>query len=482
MPGRPRAGPTHGLATLPTDLPSTGALNPVHCIPCCIEAPPSFEPEARYALGVLLAPLGLAPAWVGRDALAGPAVYYGPAPEGLPETVLALRLAPETPAFFASGATYDPADASTLGDLPILFPRLPTPGRPTVDSADLIASAFFWLSGWQEASTAERDEHGRFPYRASVQAALGCADVPVVDHYREILAEQLDALGVPVRHWSWQGRPWAVALTHDVDLLRKRRLGTLARAVVRRDGRRGAAVRQALTAPNPRRTSLARMAGAERRRGVGATYFFKTAARGPWDVPYSTRSPWLRRFVGRLQAGGFEVGLHPSYFAHDHAGHLAEERDRLEALTGVPPSAVRQHFLRWDAATPRLQQAAGFRLDSTLGFARQPGFRRGTCFPFPLFDLRANAPLGLWELPLTVMDTALFTHLGLAPAAAERRILGLLAACRRVGGVCVLLWHNTLYDEVDFPGQAAVFERTLDRALADGAAVLSLGTALAAIR
>ncbi len=462
--------PLRYLSVSPSPRPLSSALR----IACCVEAPPAFAPKARYALGALLAPLGLGPAWGGRDALADGGLYYGPRPEGLPESVLALKLDPDTAAFFASGEPYRAADARRLGGVPVLFPRAAPRAAP-----DLIASAFFWLSGWQEAATRARDEHGRFPYAASLHAALGCAAVPVVDAHRERLAGQLAALGVPARRWTWQGRPWAVALTHDVDLLRKRRLGTLARAVVRADGRRGAALRQAALAPNPRRASLERMAEAERRRGVGATYFFKTAARGPWDVPYSARSPWLRRFVAGLAADGFEIGLHPSYFGHDHGGHLAEERDRLGALAGAPPVSVRQHFLRWEPVTPRLHEAAGFRLDSTLGFARQPGFRRGTCLPFPLFDLRANAPLGVWELPLAVMDTTLFAHLGLAPEEAGQTLLDLFAACRRVGGVCVVLWHNTLYDELDFPGQADVFERTLDRALEDGAAVLSLRDALA---
>lgn len=423
-----------------------------------------------------------------RDDLAEGDLYYGTQPDGLSDTVLALRLDPDTAAFFASGEPYRATDASAFDwngeSCPVLFPRSPAPDLPAPDlpAADLTASAFFWLAGWQETTTRMRDEHGRFPYHASLQAALDCIDLPVVDLYRERLAERLATRGIPLLKWTWQGRPWAVALTHDVDLLRKRRLGTLARATVRRDGQTGAAIRQAMLDPNPRRRSLEQMAEAERQRGVGATYFFKTAARGAWDVPYSTQSPWLRRFVADLKAGGFEIGLHPSYFGHDHLGHLIEERDRLAALTGTPPVSVRQHFLRFDAVTPRLHEAAGFRIDSSLGFAREPGFRRGTCFPFPLFDVRANAPLDVWELPLTVMDTTLFTHCRLSPAKAERVMAGAFAACARVGGVCVLLWHNTLYDEVDFPGQAAVFERTLDWALAKGAAVLSLREVLASTR
>lgn len=444
-------------------------------IACCVEAPESFRPKASYALTVLLEPLGLTPAWTPREALGG-GVYYGPRPDRQPDGVLALRLDPATAAFFDAGGPYDPAAVAEVewdGEAwPVLFPG--------ERGGDLVASAFFWLSGWQEVTTTARDVHGRFPYAASLQAALGCVGQPLVDVYRSVLAEGLAQRGVPVRRAAhWNGKPWAVALTHDLDLLRKRRLGTLARAVTRRDGRRGEAVRQALTSPNPRLHSLDRIAEAERSRGVGATYFFKTpAARSRWDVPYDF-GPELRRRIAGLEADGFEAGLHPGYFAHDHAALMREERDRLGAVTGAPLVSVRQHFLRYDpVVTPRLQQAAGFRLDSTLGFAGREGFRRGTCFPFRLFDPAANAPLDLWELPLAAMDTTLFTHRRLAPAEAERAILDLFAATRRVGGCCVLLWHNTLYDEVDYPGQAAVFERTLDVALADGAAGLSLRDAL----
>jgi hypothetical protein len=214
------------------------------------------------------------------------------------------------------------------------------------------------------------------------------------------------------------------------------------------------------------------MATVERVRGAGATYFFKTAARGRWDVPYDHDSPYLRALVADLEAT-FEIGLHPSYFGHDHPGHLREERERLAALTTVRPTTVRQHFLRFDpVVTPRLQRAAGFDLDTTLGFSRREGFRRGTCFPFPLFDVPANRPLDLWELPLLVMDTTLFTHRGLKAGGAAAALDGLYEACQRVGGCCVLLWHNTSYDEVDYPGSAEVFEHAIDAAASGGAALL----------
>ncbi len=444
---------------------------------------------ARYALEELLRGLGLAPRWVGADGLGEGGLYCGVRPGAAPGGVLVLPLHPDTAAYFASGAPYDPADVTWLDDdgdrIPFLFPRrragtegtmhrAPTDARP-----DPVASAFFWLSGWQELTTAERDEHGRFPHRVSLQAALGTTDQPTVDLYRARFGAMLAARGVPVRRPDWRGRAWAVCPTHDLDLMRKRRLGTAARALRRTDGRRAQALRQAAFAPDPLHRSVERLAAAERTVGAGATYFVKAGATGGWDVPYRLEAPRLRRTLGRLSADGFELGLHPSYFAHDHLARLCGERDRLAEAVGEQPAAVRQHFLRVDpAATPRLQAEAGFRLDSSLGFARREGFRRGTCHPFRVWDLRAARPLDLWELPLLVMDTTLFTHRGLRPEEAEAAVAGLLGAVRRAGGCGVVLWHNTAYDAVDHPGQGAVFERVLARAAGEGAALLGLGEAL----
>src|SRR5690606_13805122 len=178
--------PTSALSSDLTSLrpcvlrPAVPARRP---IACCVEAPESFRPKARYALATLLEPLGLAPAWTPRGALAD-GLYYGPEPERLPDGARALRLDPAAAGFFGAGGRYDPA---AVGDVawdgqtwPVLFPG--------EGGGDLVASAFFWLSGWQELTTTARDVHGRFPYAASLQAALGCVGQPLVDVYRNVLA------------------------------------------------------------------------------------------------------------------------------------------------------------------------------------------------------------------------------------------------------------------------------------------------------
>ncbi|MDZ4699419.1 MAG: hypothetical protein SH809_06925, partial [Rhodothermales bacterium] len=116
-------------------------------LPCCVEAPPAYAPKACYAIRALLRGLGAEPRWVDRAYLMGPALYYGPEPAAVagPHTV-AVRLDEATPAFFASEEPYAAESVRWIereGErYPLLF--------GDVGEEDLIASAFFWLSGWQE--------------------------------------------------------------------------------------------------------------------------------------------------------------------------------------------------------------------------------------------------------------------------------------------------------------------------------------------
>ncbi|HYE95594.1 MAG TPA: polysaccharide deacetylase family protein [Rubricoccaceae bacterium] len=430
-------------------------------LPCCVEGPDTFLPKARYALDTLLTGLSLEPLWTDREGLGDGGLYYGPEPGAVPATALRFRLAPETAAYFAARTPYDPHQIGSLSwngtcwPLMFLFGADGGGAEDGVLEVDPIASAFYWLAGWDEHTTTARDAHGRFPYEASLHARLGTIRDPLVDVYRGWLGDTLQQRGVPVERRLWAGKAWAVALTHDVDFVRTWRLRTLVN--------------------DPRQLLLDGFVDAAEARGASSTFFLKAGATAREDVPYRLASPDLLRLLGRLQEGGFEVGFHPSYFAHDHPGHLRKEHDRLAAALGAPPTTVRQHYLRWTApTTPRLQAAAGLALDSTLGFAAREGFRRATACPFRLFDLDANAPLDLWELPLSVMDTTLFAHRGLQVDEAEAQVEAVFAACRRVGGCAVLLWHNEPYT----PHHDALLGRLLDRALNDGALVAGLKNAL----
>lgn len=452
-------------------------------LPCCIEAPPAYVPKARYALDMLLTPLGIDPCWVDRTALSGQGICYGESSGQLPDSVLFIELSDKALAYFDGVLPYPPEQAAWRTwwqePWPVLF------------GDDLIASAFFWLSGWQEHAVASRDCHARFRHEDSLQARLQLTARPAVDAYRERLAGMLAERGVTLCRRSWAGKDWAICPTFDVDYLRKWRKGMLFREMVEypllnyRNVSVGERVvrffrflRDWLQPGDVYRKSFERLHAECARHGTG-TFLLKAGAHGPHDVAYRIDDAFLQRAIALLERDGFEIGLHGSYYSHAHPEYLAQERRAVESASSADVVSVRQHFLRYEVpATPRLQQQLGFRIDSTLGFSETHGFRRATSLPFKVFDIDANACTELWEMPLAVMDSALFNRRGLSVEEGIGATEQVLAACRRFRGVAVLLWHNILWDELDHPGWSEHFVRTLRLAARQGASVMSLRNAL----
>jgi hypothetical protein len=443
---------------------------------CCVEGPPEAVPRLRYAVEELLRGLGRSAVWTRRvDAR----LYVGPEPEAAAPDALRIRVGALS--FEALDA---PGPSGGAGWLTFQGEQVPLPvgpgGTPVADprhivDADIVGSTFWWLTGAQEG--AARASGGRFAYPASLQSTLGCATMPVVDRYREWLAAGFRALGEPIVPRRWGDAAWAVALTHDIDAVRTSRVRALLGDAARGHLLRG--VRRA-TGPDWRWDSLVALRALARERGVRSSFFVKGGATAPQDVPYRLDDPDLVAFLRDLQQDGFEVGLHPSYGAADYPEHIVAERDRLAAVLGETPRMARMHYLRWtDPETPRELRRAGFRLDSTLGFSAREGFRRATSQPFRLYDAEREHASDVWEMPLHVMDTSLFTHLGLSPLEAEGRILAMLDEVRRAGGCLVLLWHNDMGEGEAWTRRLAVLDRAIGHAQREGAAVGPLGRLLA---
>ena len=139
-----------------------------------------------------------------------------------------------------------------------------------------------------------------------------------------------------------------------------------------------------------------------------------------FDGDYSIGDPWIRGLMREIAVRGHEVGLHPSYNTYRDEAGLRLERDLLlraceEEELGQQRYGGRQHFLRWaNPITWRLWDEAGLAYDSTLGFPDAVGFRCGSCYEFPVFDLEKRRALKLTERPLVVMESALL-HYGPMP-------------------------------------------------------------------
>lgn len=140
----------------------------------------------------------------------------------------------------------------------------------------------------------------------------------------------------------------------------------------------------------------------------------------------------------QLQSAGHEIGVHGIDAWRDVAAGR-DERERISQLTGMTELGVRMHWLFFNENSPATLEHAGFSYDSTVGYNETVGYLAGTTQVFkPLPAVR------LLELPLHVMDTALFypSYLNLSPRGAEQFIRPLMADAVDFGGALTINWHD----------------------------------------
>ena len=142
--------------------------------------------------------------------------------------------------------------------------------------------------------------------------------------------------------------------------------------------------------------------------------------------------------IAALAAQGCEIGVHGLDAWRDSAKGR-QELEEIARLTGASDPGVRMHWLYASDQSPAMLEKAGFAYDSTMGYNGAVGFRAGTTQVFKPFDA-----VRLLELPLHVMDTALFypARMHLSPRDARARVSELLDDTARFGGVFTVNWHD----------------------------------------
>jgi len=162
------------------------------------------------------------------------------------------------------------------------------------------------------------------------------------------------------------------------------------------------------------------------------------------------------------------VGLHGSFDSYNNTEKFSTEKKRLENVAGTKIDSCRQHYLRFNLArnlqgepldvsqnlatsrtpefnlttTLQVWRSCGIEHDYTLGYAEQPGFRCGTCHPYPLYDIENDFATDIIEHPLIVMDGSIFDYLKLSEEDGYTLVSQLYRRCKAVEGDFTILWHN----------------------------------------
>jgi hypothetical protein len=144
-----------------------------------------------------------------------------------------------------------------------------------------------------------------------------------------------------------------------------------------------------------------------------------------------------------MKQRGFEIGLHSSYESRGSSALLKEEKERLEEVIGADCLGIRHHA--WHIGNPpwetlHMHTLAGFKYDSSIAFNDEPGYRLGVALPFhPWYEAE---PLDMIEVPVGIMDGALFYQEGMNVDRAIAIISSAIDSLKIHKGVMAIDWHN----------------------------------------
>ncbi|MBJ6142514.1 hypothetical protein [Hymenobacter sp. BT559] len=344
-------------------------------------------------------------------------------------------------------------------------------------SADIISAAFYLLSGWQEYFSTERDQHGRFPYAASVQKKNGFVTLPVVNYYFDVLRAAVEHMtGQPLqpRRWGPQQADFAAFISHDVDSLYSAWKAPAKAALQQRQFRKFGKLLWHHLTQHDAWDNLEAVATATAQYGARSTFFMLgakgKAANGTPNADYSL-SALIQPRLRLLKKQGCEVSLHGSIGTALDAARLEMEMENSLWYEG---NGLRFHYLSWEPrCTPTVVDASScFGYDSTLGFAEHFGFRNSFCLPFYPFDFTKGRSTDFLEIPLNVMDATLHhpNYLQLAPNEILPALAPVFAEIKRFGGVASVLWHNQNFDPANTVNGPHQFHEIMAHLQAQGAA------------
>lgn len=292
---------------------------------------------------------------------------------------------------------------------------------------DLLGSIFFMLTLYEERVLNINDIHGRFDHKYSIFHINNLYRRPLVNEYVYILKSLLIKLGFIFKD---ENRKYNVILSHDVDVP-----GVYTFSFIRLLKNISADIffRRSLVVAYLKIYSwfLFRFFGkismkdplfnfelimdiSDAKNITSQFNFIPKNGLGGIDGNYDLHDVFLKKQLQIILSRGHKIGIHPGYFTMNDFDELKVSVDNyITILKSINLHNIklvgRQHYLRWqNPITWRFYNLLKISQDSSIGSEHFIGFRSGTCYEYPVYDLDQRLALDLIEYPLIIMDVCLF--------------------------------------------------------------------------
>ncbi|MBN2281892.1 MAG: polysaccharide deacetylase family protein [Candidatus Marinimicrobia bacterium] len=335
--------------------------------------------------------------------------------------------------------------------LPLLFnsgngPEIVTESHKGITiNYDIVASAFYFLSSWQEWHSQDKDKYGRFPAESHLLYKLDCLKIPVVNYYFDILAEAIIKTGIT--GISLRNEKMQTLVTHDIDecmtgwgynafwYLKNFQVLKSLEMVLRKVFHKDIWF------------NFDKIMEIEEKMGISATYFFLPSNKKTGNIKnadYNIKSKKIEMTINDLIRKGHEIGIHGSF-----GTGLNNQRFETEILEfDHEINGGRFHYLAINLPkTFEILEQSGLKYDSSMGFARFIGFRNGYCYPYYPYNITLDIPFKFLEFPLMIMDITLENeqYMNCAVDTALDAVIPLIEEVGKFNGTLNLLWHNKFF-------------------------------------
>ena len=316
---------------------------------------------------------------------------------------------------------------------------------------DLLATCFYMINSLQEFNSSHKDKMGRFTFEGSYQHKFRNIKENLVQQYFDKLAGHPKfSFLQPVKEAT------SVFISHDIDNINRAWLedgfAALKKGQVHHIFRLlfNAAIQK------PDWFNMDKIMSIHNEHDLKSTFFWLAnkgkAANGLQDADYDVRSRKVQQAISFIEKNGFENGIHKS-ISEESFGY---EYEKL----GFKPTANRYHYLKFSLPHAYSEmERAGIKLDASLGFSGQYGFRNSYGQPFQPFNMEKQKAFDLVEIPLHVMDRTLY-YMHTPKEKIADVVIGFFEA-NKYNCTLSLLWHNNFFTSIKYDGYLEAYKKII---------------------
>jgi len=437
----------------------------------------TFEKKAKYVFSTFCKIIGLKPQFFMKITKEPIHIYYGTRiRDEYPIHIYHDETAIE---FFQSKKEYQPENVNLVkyktDYIPFLFSKKGEILKFTANSIrtrkDIIASAFYFLSCWQE-NTCKKEISPSSPYdfKSSIQYKFNFTEIAAVDRYCELLEDILmRRFQEFVRSNIWpEGKKFAVSLSHNIEYWdfwtkdqfersiksraeqpKKQYLKLLSKSIKHRIDQNLFFEPAKLIKKIIKKETILR---------TSSTFFILTKT----DFPDERRNYFgdeknFEQLVKLLKDSS--VNLFGSKEAGFQYHFLPPEMDKL---SGFSANGFRVRYLNFNYQHLFTTLEKGnVKYDSSIGFDEHIGYRAGISYPFNPYNIKEDRPFNLLEIPIIALDSSLMKQNANNNKRAEKKVNKLIKISKLHKSHISLSWHTHHFDSIDFPKWAKMYWKLL---------------------